>query len=129
MKRPTFHKGAVVIDVHAIQFAGKDIITLKDFEDLKWLVGNGAVFKLKNSYYCISDAVAYIWTDKTEKINKNEGCQVQDVTEHLGLSRPLTSAILKSMEELGLIKRDFGEGRAVLLKITEHGKEVLNNDK
>lgn len=53
-------------------------------------------------------------------INKNEGCQVQDVTEHLGLSRPLTSAILKSMEELGLIKSDFGEGRAVILKITEH---------
>ena len=62
-------------------------------------------------------------------INKNEGCQVQDVTEHLGLSRPLTSVILKSMEELGLIKRDFGEGRAVILKITEQGKEVLNNDK
>lgn len=62
-------------------------------------------------------------------INKNEGCQVQDVTKHLGLSRPLTSVILKSMEELDLIKRDFGEGRAVILKITEHGKEVLNNDK
>jgi len=62
-------------------------------------------------------------------INKNEGCQVQDVTEHLNLSRPVTSAILKSMEELCLIKRDFGEGRADILKITEQGKEVLNNDK
>jgi len=64
-----------------------------------------------------------------EFIRKNEGCQVQDVTEHLGLSRPLTSAILKSMEELGLVKREFGEGRSVILKITEQGKEVLNNDK
>ncbi len=62
-------------------------------------------------------------------ISKNEGCQVQDVTEHLGLSRPLTSAILKSMEELGLVKREFGEGRSVILKITEQGKEVLKNDK
>ena len=62
-------------------------------------------------------------------INKNEGCQVQDVTEHLGLSRPLTSAILKSMEELGLIKRDFGEGRAVILKITEQGKEHNQRDR
>lgn len=62
-------------------------------------------------------------------INKNDGCQVQNVTKHLGISRPLTSAILKSMEELGLIKRNFGEGRAVILKITKQGKEVLNNDK
>jgi DNA-binding MarR family transcriptional regulator len=68
-------------------------------------------------------------TQILQYINKNAGCRVQDVTEHLGLSRPLTSAILKSMEELGLIKRDFGEGRAVILKITERGKEVLNNDK
>lgn len=64
-----------------------------------------------------------------EFISKNEGCRVQDVTKHLDLSRPLTSAILKSMEELGLIKRGFGEGRSVILKITEQGKEVLNNDK
>jgi len=62
-------------------------------------------------------------------INKNRGCHVQDVTEHVGLSRPITSAILKSMEELGLIKRDFGEGKAVILKVIEHGKGILNNGK
>ncbi len=33
------------------------------------------------------------------------------------------------MGELDLIKRKFGELRAAILKITEHGKEVLNNDK
>jgi DNA-binding MarR family transcriptional regulator len=64
-----------------------------------------------------------------EFIKKNEGCQVQEVTDYLKLSRPLTSAILKSMEELGLIKRDSGEGRAVFLKITDKGRGVLDNDK
>lgn len=61
-------------------------------------------------------------------IMKNNGCQVQDVKKFLGISRPLTSAILQSMEELGFIKREFGEGRAISLKITNKGEEVLKNE-
>lgn len=61
-------------------------------------------------------------------IMENEGCQVQDVKNFLGVSRPLTSAILQSMEELGFIKREFGDGRSVSLKITHKGKEVLKNE-
>ena len=62
-------------------------------------------------------------------VKNKEGCQAQDVQEHLGLSRPLIASILRSLEELGLIKRDFGEGRALSLKITEKGKKVLVGEK
>lgn len=61
-------------------------------------------------------------------ISENNGCQVQEVKAVLGISRPLTSAILKSMEELDLIKRDFGEGRSISLKITDKGEEVMKNE-
>jgi len=36
---------------------------------------------------------------------------------------------LKTIEERGLIRRDFGEGMSIFLKIINKGKEVLDNDK
>ena len=62
-------------------------------------------------------------------IKKNPGCQVKDVQEFIGLSRPVVSSSLKSMEELDFIKREFGEGRSLSLRITEKGEGVLKGDK
>ena len=59
-----FLKGAVVIEVNSLDFMGKDIIAIKNFDDFTWLVGSSVVFKLNNSYYSISDAVAYVWVEK-----------------------------------------------------------------
>jgi len=36
---------------------------------------------------------------------------------------------LKSIEEQGLIRRDFGEGMSLFLKIINKSKKVLDNDK
>ena len=62
-----------------------------------------------------------------EYVNKNSGCQVQSVTKHLGISRPLASAMIRSLEELGLIKKEVGNGRSSSLKITPKGKDVLGD--
>lgn len=57
-----FPKGIVVIEAKSIQFAGKDIIEIEHEEDFVWLIGSSqAVWKLKNSYYSISDSVAYVY--------------------------------------------------------------------
>ena len=61
-------------------------------------------------------------------VKENNGCQAQEVQEHLGVSRPLVSSILRSLEELDLIKREFGEGRSLALRITEKGKKIIRND-
>ena len=68
--------------------------------------------------------------DKTlEFVKNNNGCQVQDVREYLGISRPLVSSILLSIEELDLITRESGEGRALSLKITDRGEKILDGEK
>lgn len=60
-------------------------------------------------------------------IKENNGCKAQDVQNHLSVSRPLASSILRSLEELNLIKIEIGEGRAIALSLTERGEEVLKD--
>ncbi len=56
-----FPKNTVIIEVTSIDFTGKDIIEIKELDDFVYLLGNGGIFKLKNTYYIISDTVAYIY--------------------------------------------------------------------
>lgn len=64
MAKKQFIDGSKVIEVKSLDFMGKDIIQIQRFEDFAWLVGTGVVFKLHESYYSISDTVAYVWVDE-----------------------------------------------------------------
>ena len=61
MTKPKFNRGTVVIECNSIEFSGKDIIQIANFQDFLWLVGDGAVFKLENAYYILSPHVVYVW--------------------------------------------------------------------
>ena len=54
--------GVRIIGCVSIAFEGKDIITLKEWDDLIWLMGgSSSLFKLKNNIYFITGEVAYVY--------------------------------------------------------------------
>jgi len=53
-----------VIEAKNLEFLGKDIITIEKWDDfLELCKGNYIIYKLKNSYYLISDNVAWVYQE------------------------------------------------------------------
>ena len=51
-----------VIECVSLDFVGKDIINLKDWEDFLWMLGDQEyVYMLKESYYIINSDVAFVY--------------------------------------------------------------------
>lgn len=61
-------KGVVVIDCKSIEFAGKDIVILRRWEDFVFMLsGTLVIYKLRNVYYNIAGEVAWLYEeDKTK---------------------------------------------------------------
>ncbi len=60
-----FPRGVQVIECKCIEFAGKDVIVIKDSEDFVFLLAGGlAVFKIKKAYYIINSDVAYVYSEE-----------------------------------------------------------------
>lgn len=57
-----FPKGTKIVECESMEFAGKDIITIKEWDDFIYLMGTyPTIYKLKNSYYILSDGVAWVY--------------------------------------------------------------------
>lgn len=64
MKKLELPKGINIIETVSIEFVGKDIIRVKHWDDFMYLLGGVVtIFKLHNSYYIISNEVAYVYQD------------------------------------------------------------------
>lgn len=50
-----------IIECHSLDFVGKDIISIKDWEDFIWMLGDMEfIYRLKESYYIITAEVAWV---------------------------------------------------------------------
>lgn len=56
-----------------------------------------------------------------------EGLGLDDLGRRLGLSPPSASRLCQRMERDGLLVRDSGPGRSVVVGLTAHGTEQLTN--
>lgn len=51
-----------IIECHSLDFVGKDIISIKDWEDFIWMLGDMEfIYRLKESYYIITAEVAWVY--------------------------------------------------------------------
>ena len=54
-----------LIEVESLEFAGKDIIRIKHWNDFLWLLGTGTVvYKLNHCYYIIASEVAWQYEEE-----------------------------------------------------------------
>ena len=54
--------GIKVIECTNIRLGEKDLVEVKSFQDLTWLVGSGTLFKIDDTYYVLTSDVPYVFT-------------------------------------------------------------------
>ena len=73
MKYLMVNKKIKVIECENMEFQGKDIITIKDWDNfLSLLTDNDIIYKIRGAYYIIAADAAWLYTDLKNEVKLNE---------------------------------------------------------